>query len=120
MQPNSRVSKCSSLRDFFKPPASTHTLGNSFAGDIVIKEGTIGTGTAQGGGTFRYAPVAQTLTLSGNTNIQLDGTLTFDAIGNISVAGASAILEGTGGLGKTGDGTLELAATKDSLETSVA
>jgi fibronectin-binding autotransporter adhesin len=64
------------------------------------------------GGTFRYTPAGQTLTLSGNTNtnIQFNGPLTFDCGGNISVTGASAILEGTGSLSKTGPGTLTLAA----------
>jgi autotransporter-associated beta strand protein len=64
------------------------------------------------GGTFRYTPAGQTLTLSGNTNtnIQFNGPLTFDTIGNISVTGASAILEGSGSLLKTGPGTLTLAA----------
>lgn len=67
--------------------------------------------TAQGG-TFRYSASGQTLTLTGNdnTNTQLDGTLTFDTVGNIAVTGGSAILQGTGGLTKTGDGTLTLGA----------
>lgn len=67
--------------------------------------------TAQGG-TFRYSATGQTLTLTGNgnTNTQLDGTLTFDTTGNIEVSGVSAILQGTGGLTKTGAGTLTLGA----------
>jgi fibronectin-binding autotransporter adhesin len=65
------------------------------------------------GGTFRYTPAGQTLTHSGNgnSNIQLDGTLTYDAVGNITVEGASAILQGAGGITKTGAGTLTLGAT---------
>lgn len=64
------------------------------------------------GGTFRYTPAGQTLTLSGNgnTNILLNGPLTFDTIGDISVTGASAILEGTGSVVKTGPGALILSA----------
>ena len=65
------------------------------------------------GGTFRYTPAGQTLTHSGNanSNIQLDGTLTYDAVGNITVEGASAIIQGSGGITKTGAGTLTLGAT---------
>ncbi len=61
------------------------------------------------GGTFRYTPSGQALTLSGNTNtnILLDGPLTFDAIGDISVTD-NAIIEGDGVLTKTGSGTLTL------------
>lgn len=70
------------------------------------------------GGTFRYNPAVttDTLTLRGNnnSNTTLDGTLTFDAIGNIAVDGTasstSAILAGSGGLTKSGAGTLTLAA----------
>ena len=63
-----------------------------------------------GGGTFRYTPAGQTLTLSGNsnTNTQFNGPLTFDTIGDIAVTGASAILEGSGALVKSGTGTLTL------------
>lgn len=69
------------------------------------------------GGTFRYAPqaVTDTLTLRGNnnSNIVLNGDLTFDAVGNIAVDGTasstSAVLQGSGGLIKTGAATLTLA-----------
>lgn len=63
------------------------------------------------GGTFRYTPAGQTLTLSGNanTNTTISGPLTFDAVGDILVSGASAIIEGTGSVVKTGSGTLTLA-----------
>lgn len=62
------------------------------------------------GGTFRYSAATQTLTLGGtsNSNINTAGPLTFDAVGNISVTGASAILEGAGGILKAGTGTLTL------------
>ncbi len=70
------------------------------------------------GGTFRYNPtnVADTLTLTGNNNTDttINGTLTFDAIGNITVDDTtdlvSGIITGTGGLIKTGGGTLTLNA----------
>ena len=60
------------------------------------------------GGTFRMANAAKTLTLSGNsnTNIQIDGALIFDTLGNISVTGVSAVFEGSGSIAKTGAGTL--------------
>lgn len=66
------------------------------------------------GGTFRYTPTNptnQTLTLSGNTNtnINTSGALTFDAVGNILVSGASAIIEGSGSVVKSGAGNLTLA-----------
>lgn len=63
------------------------------------------------GGTFRYTPAGQTLTLSGNanSNTSLSGPLTVDAIGDILVSGTSAIIEGTGSIVKTGSGTLTLA-----------
>lgn len=62
------------------------------------------------GGTFRHANAGQTLTLSGNTNsnILTSGALVFDAIGNISITGASAIVEGPGSVEKTGLGILTL------------
>jgi autotransporter-associated beta strand protein len=63
------------------------------------------------GGVFRYTPVGQTLTLTGNTNtnIQTTGTLTFDTIGNITVSGTSSLLTGVGAIVKTGAGDLTLA-----------
>ncbi|MBN8459481.1 MAG: autotransporter-associated beta strand repeat-containing protein [Verrucomicrobia bacterium] len=63
------------------------------------------------GGTFRYTPAGQVLTLSGNanTNTSISGPLTFDAVGDILVSGTSAIIEGTGSIVKTGSGTLTLA-----------
>lgn len=59
------------------------------------------------GGSLRYTPGGQTLTHTGNTNsdIQLDGPLTFDAIGNITM---SELMAGVGGILKTGGGTLLL------------
>lgn len=62
------------------------------------------------GGTFRYTNPGQTLTLSGNTNtdIQNNGVLVFDTIGNVAVTGASAILQGVGSIVKTGAGNLTL------------
>jgi autotransporter-associated beta strand protein len=87
----------------------------------VINGGTIEvTGTNQtsgqdftvtsAGGTFRHTAVGQTLTLAGNnnTNINTAGVLTFDTLGNISVTGVSAIIEGGGAVVKTGTGTLTL------------
>ena len=70
------------------------------------------------GGTFRYSPAntADVLTLRGNNNsdITLNGSLTFDTVGNITVddpADAnSGIIAGTGSLIKTGSGTLTLNA----------
>ena len=77
---------------------ASQTSGNDF---------TIGAS----GGVFRYNPAnpAHTLTLAGNanTNIPIAGTLTFKADGNISVG---EIIEGAGGLAKTGAGTLALTA----------
>jgi autotransporter-associated beta strand protein len=77
--------------------ADTHSSGQDFTVNAA-------------GGTFRYTPTGQTLTLEGNsnTNIQFNGPLSFDTVGNISVTGASASLEGTGSLIKTGGGTLTL------------
>jgi autotransporter-associated beta strand protein len=78
---------------------STHSSGQDFT-------------VTQNGGVFRYSATGQTLTLSGNnnTNIHTLGTLTFDTVGTISVSGASAIIEGDGGLTKSGIGTLVLSA----------
>jgi autotransporter-associated beta strand protein len=91
-----------------------------YAGNRVINGGTLevtGASHSSGqdftvgtnGGTFRYNPAASgdTLTLTGNTNTntQLNGTLTFDTLGHISV---NDIIEGTGGITKTGAGTLTL------------
>ncbi len=59
------------------------------------------------GGTLRYTATGETLALSGNPNsdIQLDGTVTFDALGAITV---SELMAGPGGIIKTGGGTLLL------------
>ena len=64
------------------------------------------------GGTFRYTPAGQTLTLTGNgnTDIQLDGPLTIDGAGDIAATGATAIFTGPGALNKNGGGTLTLGA----------
>lgn len=72
----------------------THSSGQNFT-------------VAAAGGTFRYTASGQTLTLSGNANgnIQLDGPLTFDSAGQITV---SEVLQGSGSLSKTGDGLLYL------------
>jgi autotransporter-associated beta strand protein len=76
---------------------ASHSSGQDF---------TVGTN----GGTFRYQPASSgdTLTLTGNanTNTLLNGVLTFDAVGNIA---ANDIIEGSGGILKTGGGTLTLA-----------
>jgi autotransporter-associated beta strand protein len=71
---------------------NTHSSGQNFT-------------TAAAGGTFRYTPSGQTLTLSGNTNsdLLLNGPLTVNAGGNITVGEA---ITGTGSLTKTGAGNL--------------
>ena len=78
--------------------APTHFSGNDF---------TVGAS----GATFRYNPTTgtDTLTLVGNanTNIPVTGTLNFQTDGNITVA---EIIEGAGGLTKTGSQTLTLTA----------
>ena len=70
------------------------------------------------GGTFRYAPAVLTNTLSlvgnANSNIQTNGLLTLDTAANISV---TEIIEGTGGLAKTGNGILSLAPSGSSTYT---
>jgi autotransporter-associated beta strand protein len=73
---------------------NTHSSGQNFT-------------TASAGGTFRYTPSGQTLTLSGNanSNLPLDGPLTFDTIGHITVSEA---ITGTGSLTKTGPANLVL------------
>ena len=73
---------------------NTHSSGQNFT-------------TAAAGGTFRYTPSGQTLTLSGNTNsdLPLNGPLTVNASGNITVSEA---ITGTGSLTKTGAGNLVL------------
>ncbi len=84
----------------------THSSGQDF---------TVGTN----GGTFRYTPAdtSSTLTLVGNNNsdITVNGALTFDAVGNITVDEPadtnSGIIAGTGSLTKTGAGTLTLNGT---------
>lgn len=79
--------------------AATHSSGNDFTVNAA-------------GGTFRYNPAVttDTLTMSGNggTNIQLDGTVTFDTVGNITI---SDQVDGVGGVTKTGAGTLLLSAS---------
>ena len=70
------------------------------------------------GGTFRYNPAVTTSTLTlrsnANTNITLNGPLTLDAVGNVTVAPVPAdpssdgVIAGTGSLTKTGAGTLTL------------
>ncbi len=73
---------------------NTHSSGQNFI-------------TTAAGGTFRYTPSGQTLTLSGNanSNLPLDGPLSFDAIGHITVSEA---ITGTGSLTKTGPANLVL------------
>lgn len=63
--------------------------------------------TATAGGTFRYTPSGQTLTLSGNANsdLPLNGPLTFNAVGAITVSEA---ITGSGSLIKTGSANLVL------------
>ena len=102
-----------------------------YAARRVINGGTIevtGGGHSSGqdftvmaaGGTFRYDPAddTETLLLRGNTNpsdITLNGTLIFDAVGHITVGpdpaipASDGVIAGTGGLTKTGAGTLTLA-----------
>ncbi len=76
---------------------NTHVSGNNFT-------------VSANGGTFRYAPAVgtDTLTLAGNnnSNTTLDGTLTFRTDGNVTSEG---IIQGTGGIIKTGSRTLTLA-----------
>lgn len=57
------------------------------------------------GGVFRYTPSGETLTLSPWPDVVLNGTLTFETIGTITT---NARYAGTGGLSKTGAGTLIL------------
>lgn len=89
-----------------------------YAARRVLNGGTIEvTGTSQvsgqdftvnaTGGTFRYTTAGQTLTLSGtaNDNIQVNGPLTFDTLGNITVA---EIMQNGGSVTKTGAGGLAL------------
>lgn len=77
---------------------ATHSSGNDFT-------------VAAAGGTFRYNPAvtSNTLTLSGNSNsnIDLGGALVCDAIGNITIG---EIIGGTGSIQKTGAGALTLNA----------
>lgn len=66
--------------------------------------------TAAAGGTFRYTPAGQTLTLAGNANsdLPLNGPLTFETVGNITV---SENMTGSGSLTKAGAGNLVLTGT---------
>ena len=77
---------------------TSHASGNDF---------TVGTA----GGVFRYNPALTTdmLTLSGNgdSDITLNGLLTCETVGNITV---NEIITGTGGLTKIGAATLTLNA----------
>jgi len=80
---------------------ATHSSGQDF------------TVTANGG-TFRYTPANEILTLAGNANtdIWLDGTLTFDTIGRIVVAATDAGITGAGGITKTGANALYMGGAK--------
>jgi fibronectin-binding autotransporter adhesin len=75
---------------------ATHSSGNNF-------------NVGSAGGTFRYNPSdkADTLALAGNanSNIALSGALTLQADGNVAIG---EIIESTGSLTKSGDGTLTL------------
>ncbi len=85
---------------------ATHSSGNDFT-------------VTSNGGTFRYSPAGQTLTLSGNNNsdIALGGSLTFDGAGNITV---SEVMAGTGGLIKAGSGTLFLNSVTNNFTGNVS
>ena len=80
----------------------THSSGQDFTVDA-------------DGGTFRYNPAntSNTLTLSGtsNDNIKLNGALTFDTLGNITVSETIVTDSGTGSITKTGTGTLTLSGS---------
>lgn len=80
---------------------ATHSSGQNFT-------------VTPAGATLRYTPAGQTLTLAGNglTDLVLNGTLTAQAIGDITV---NEILQGTGGLVKTGAGTLTLGSNGNSF-----
>ena len=77
--------------------SATHSSGNDFTVNA-------------SGGTFRYNPTVTsgTLTLNGNanTNIPIAGTLTLQADGHITI---NEVVEGAGGITKTGAQTLTLA-----------
>lgn len=83
---------------------NTHSSGQDFT-------------VTDNGGTFRYTPAGQTLTLVGNnnTNIAANGPLTFDTTGNITVVGTSAIIGGSGSIVKTGAGILTLGNGENSF-----
>ncbi|MGA0845919.1 MAG: PA14 domain-containing protein, partial [Luteolibacter sp.] len=63
------------------------------------------------GGVFRYTASGQTLSFTGNNNtdIRLDGPTEFETIGEIRFDGATALLEGSGSIRKTGSGRLVIA-----------
>jgi autotransporter-associated beta strand protein len=81
----------------FEITGATHSSGQNFT-------------IAATGGTLRYTPTGQTLTLSGNSNsdLLLNGPLTLEATGNISI---SESIGGSGSITKSGAGNLVLNGT---------
>lgn len=80
----------------FEVLGAGHSTGNNF-------------NVTAGGGIFRFDPPEDTSTLTlggnGNSNIVVNGALTLDAVGNVTV---TEVIEGTGTLNKTGAGVLTL------------